>query len=105
MEIIQLLDGEYLLHGAFEIIFEPDEMHFVLLDKYVAGLVVLIPGLSNGADIDDGLFVIENRIDVVQLVRQVEIGFVKEHADVLAARVKREVTNKLTTGLKNPRRR
>jgi 3-methyladenine DNA glycosylase AlkD len=30
--------------------------------------------------------------------------FLGEHADVLAARVKREVTAKLTTGLKNPRR-
>jgi 3-methyladenine DNA glycosylase AlkD len=30
--------------------------------------------------------------------------FLDEHGDVLAARVKREVTNKLTTGLKNPRR-
>jgi 3-methyladenine DNA glycosylase AlkD len=31
--------------------------------------------------------------------------FLAEHEDVLAARVKREVHNKLTTGLKNPRRR
>jgi 3-methyladenine DNA glycosylase AlkD len=29
-------------------------------------------------------------------------SFLKEHDDVLAARVKREVRNKLTTGLKNP---
>ena len=29
--------------------------------------------------------------------------FVRRHEDVLAARVKREVRNKLTTGLKNPR--
>jgi 3-methyladenine DNA glycosylase AlkD len=31
--------------------------------------------------------------------------FLAEHESVLAARVKREVRNKLTTGLKNPRRR
>lgn len=31
--------------------------------------------------------------------------FLAQHDDVLAARVKREVTNKLTTGLKNPRRK
>jgi 3-methyladenine DNA glycosylase AlkD len=31
-------------------------------------------------------------------------GFLSEYGDVLAARVKREVRNKLTTGLKNPRR-
>jgi hypothetical protein len=30
--------------------------------------------------------------------------FIGEHEDVLAARVKREVRNKLATGLKNPRR-
>jgi 3-methyladenine DNA glycosylase AlkD len=30
--------------------------------------------------------------------------FVSEHEDALAARVKREVRNKLETGLKNPRR-
>ncbi len=30
--------------------------------------------------------------------------FLTEHESVLAARVKREVRNKLTTGLKNPRR-
>jgi hypothetical protein len=29
--------------------------------------------------------------------------FLEQHDDVLAARVKREVRNKLTTGLKNPR--
>ncbi len=32
-------------------------------------------------------------------------GFLSEFDDVLAARVKREVRNKLTTGLKNPRQR
>jgi 3-methyladenine DNA glycosylase AlkD len=32
-------------------------------------------------------------------------AFLSEHEDVLAARVKREVRNKLTTGLKNPRRK
>jgi 3-methyladenine DNA glycosylase AlkD len=31
-------------------------------------------------------------------------AFLQEHEDVLAARVKREVRNKLATGLKNPRR-
>lgn len=31
-------------------------------------------------------------------------AFLDQHEDVIAARVKREVTNKLTTGLKNPRR-
>jgi 3-methyladenine DNA glycosylase AlkD len=31
-------------------------------------------------------------------------AFLKQHEDVLAARVKREVRNKLRTGLKNPRR-
>jgi hypothetical protein len=30
-------------------------------------------------------------------------AFLDEHNDVLAARIKREVNNKLTTGLKNPR--
>jgi 3-methyladenine DNA glycosylase AlkD len=32
-------------------------------------------------------------------------AFLAENEDVLAARVKREVRNKLTTGLKNPRKR
>jgi 3-methyladenine DNA glycosylase AlkD len=32
-------------------------------------------------------------------------GFLSEYEDVLATRVKREVRNKLTTGLKNPRRK
>ena len=32
-------------------------------------------------------------------------AFLAEHEHVLAARVKREVRNKLTTGLKNPRKR
>lgn len=31
-------------------------------------------------------------------------AFLVEHEDVLAARVKREVRNKLTTGLKNPKK-
>ncbi len=31
------------------------------------------------------------------------IKFLSEHADILAARVKREVRNKLETGLKNPK--
>jgi hypothetical protein len=32
-------------------------------------------------------------------------GFLAEHEEALAARVKREVRNKLATGLKNPRRK
>jgi len=32
-------------------------------------------------------------------------AFLEEHDDVLAARVKREVRHKLTTGLKTPRRK
>jgi 3-methyladenine DNA glycosylase AlkD len=32
-------------------------------------------------------------------------GFLAEYEHVLAARVKREVRNKLTTGLKNPRQK
>ena len=32
-------------------------------------------------------------------------AFLKEYADVLAARIKYEVGNKLRTGLKNPRRK
>ncbi len=32
-------------------------------------------------------------------------GFLEDHDDVLAARIKREVWNKLTTGLKNPRQK
>ena len=32
-------------------------------------------------------------------------AFLQEHENILAARVKREVRNKLTTGLKNPRRK
>lgn len=43
-----------------------------------------------------------------ELVRhdlQAVLEFLAEHEDVLAARVKREVRNKLTTGLKNPRRK
>ena len=31
--------------------------------------------------------------------------FLEKHEDVLASRVKREVRNKLETGLKNPRRK
>ncbi len=41
---------------------------------------------------------------VVHDTRAVD-AFLKEHANILAARVKREVRNKLTTGLKNPRRK
>jgi len=36
--------------------------------------------------------------------REAVSEFLTEHEDVLAARVKREVRNKLTTGLKNPKR-
>ncbi|MBD3336502.1 MAG: hypothetical protein GF355_13400 [Candidatus Eisenbacteria bacterium] len=36
--------------------------------------------------------------------RRAVLRFVDEHADRLAARVKREVRHKLATGLKNPRR-
>ena len=37
--------------------------------------------------------------------REAAAGFLEEHEGVLAARVKREVRNKLETGLKNPRSR
>ena len=95
MEVIQLLDGEDLFHGAFEIVFEPDEMHLVFLDEYVTGPVVLIPGLSDGADIDDGLLVIDDRIDVIQLVRQVEIGLVQEYAGHVGVPHKADVRDSL----------
>jgi 3-methyladenine DNA glycosylase AlkD len=36
--------------------------------------------------------------------RKIVIQFINENEKVLAARVKREVKNKLITGLKNPRR-
>lgn len=36
---------------------------------------------------------------------QAVTSFLEKYKKDLAARVKREVTNKLTTGLKNPRRR
>ena len=79
VKIIQLLDSENFLHGAFEIIFKPHEMHLVFFDEHIAGPVILIPGLSDGTDIDDGLLVIDDRIDIAQFVRQVEIGLVEEH--------------------------
>jgi 3-methyladenine DNA glycosylase AlkD len=44
------------------------------------------------------------RVLVVHDAEAVE-AFLGENEDRLAARVKREVRNKLTTGLKNPRRK
>ncbi len=41
--------------------------------------------------------------EVIPVDRRAVEQFVRNHDDVLAARVKREVRNKLTTGLKNPR--
>lgn len=37
--------------------------------------------------------------------RESVIKFLHENESVIAARVKREVTNKLTTGVKNPKRK
>jgi 3-methyladenine DNA glycosylase AlkD/ketosteroid isomerase-like protein len=42
--------------------------------------------------------------ELIQYDREAVIQVLAEHEDVLAARVKREVKTKLTTGLKNPRR-
>jgi 3-methyladenine DNA glycosylase AlkD len=42
---------------------------------------------------------------LIQHDRKAVQRFLVEHDDVLAARVKREVRNKLTTGVKNPRRK
>jgi 3-methyladenine DNA glycosylase AlkD len=41
--------------------------------------------------------------ELIPVDRRAVERFLREHDDVLAARVKREVRNKLTTGLKNPR--
>ena len=43
--------------------------------------------------------------ELVPWDREAVVGFLEEHDGVLAARVKREVRNKLETGLKNPRSR
>ena len=43
--------------------------------------------------------------DLIKRDRQAVERFLEEHEGELAARVKREVRNKLTTGLKNPRRK
>ena len=43
--------------------------------------------------------------ELVPWDREAVVGFLEEHEGVLAARVKREVWNKLETGLKNPRSR
>jgi hypothetical protein len=42
--------------------------------------------------------------ELIPVDRRAVERFLKRHDAVLAARVKREVRNKLTTGLKNPRR-
>ncbi|MGD2248850.1 MAG: DNA alkylation repair protein [Candidatus Methanofastidiosia archaeon] len=42
--------------------------------------------------------------ELIQYDREAVINFLEEYKDVLAARVKREVKNKLTTGLKNPKK-
>jgi len=42
--------------------------------------------------------------EMIQYDRHAVESFVAEYEPQLAARVKREVRNKLTTGLKNPRR-
>jgi 3-methyladenine DNA glycosylase AlkD len=41
--------------------------------------------------------------ELIPLDRRTVQRFLREHDDVLAARVRREVRSKLTTGLKNPR--
>ena len=51
VEIVQTVNREYLLHRLLEVIFEPDEVHLVLFDIHVAGAVVLVAGLADGADI------------------------------------------------------
>jgi 3-methyladenine DNA glycosylase AlkD len=43
--------------------------------------------------------------ELIPVDRQAVERFIRRHDEVLAARVKREVRNKLTTGLKNPRAR
>ena len=43
--------------------------------------------------------------DLLKRDRQAVEKFLEEHEEELAARVKREVRNKLTTGVKNPRRK
>ena len=37
--------------------------------------------------------------------REAVLSFLRENENVLASRVKREVKNKLTTGVKNPKRK
>jgi 3-methyladenine DNA glycosylase AlkD len=41
--------------------------------------------------------------ELIPVDRRAVERFLRKHDDTLAARVKREVRNKLTTGLKNPR--
>ena len=51
------------------------------------------------------LFLNGNKFSNVQVILSHPLNFLRENENVLASRVKREVKNKLTTGVKNPRRK
>ncbi len=80
VEIIQTVDREDLFHGLLEVVFESDEVHFVLFDIHVTGSIVFVSRLPNRTDIDDGFLIFDDRVDPTQLVGQVEIRLIQKDA-------------------------
>ena len=53
-------------------------MHFVFLYVHITCPVVLISGLPDGADINNSLLGIDNRVDITELGRQIEVRLIKK---------------------------
>ena len=64
VESVELAQRPDFFGSGFIIVFEADKVYLIFLDVNVAGAVVAVPRLADRADIDDCLFVFDNRIDV-----------------------------------------
>ncbi len=62
------------LRDGVDVVLKPDKFDSILVDDGVSGARVPVAGLSDGADVNDGLFTGFDFIDVFEFCGGVEVG-------------------------------
>ena len=63
-EVVQRFVGDNLSGGPLNVVANPHEINFIFADRDIAGADVLVAGLPDAADVNDGLFAIDDGINV-----------------------------------------
>src|SRR4051794_1120258 len=83
-EIVEIRDVVDFLNGGIDIVFHAAKADFVAVEEDITGTPIAVAGLTDGADVDEGLPVIEfmmildfvGRVELVQIFGEA----LREHA-------------------------